>query len=38
MHRFALVWAAAGTPHGVFAVKTDELIDAVPDARVMSVS
>jgi prolyl-tRNA editing enzyme YbaK/EbsC (Cys-tRNA(Pro) deacylase) len=38
LRRFTVVWAAAGTPHDVFAVKTDALIDAIPDARVMNVS
>ena len=36
--RFALVWAAAGTPHDVFAVGTEALIEAIPDAAVTSVS
>jgi prolyl-tRNA editing enzyme YbaK/EbsC (Cys-tRNA(Pro) deacylase) len=38
LRRFEVVWAAAGTPHDVFGVRTDELIGAIPDARVMSVS
>jgi prolyl-tRNA editing enzyme YbaK/EbsC (Cys-tRNA(Pro) deacylase) len=38
LRRFEVVWAAAGTPHDVFGVHTDELIRAIPDARVMSVS
>jgi hypothetical protein len=32
------VWAAAGTPHDVFAVETEELIQAIPGGRVISVS
>ena len=38
LRRFAAVWAAAGTPHDVFAVKTEALIGAIPDARVVNVS
>jgi prolyl-tRNA editing enzyme YbaK/EbsC (Cys-tRNA(Pro) deacylase) len=38
LRRFDVVWAAAGTPHDVFAVKTDALIGAIPGARVTSVS
>lgn len=38
LRRFPLVWAAAGTPHDVFSVATDALIDAIPGARLMSVS
>lgn len=36
--RFDLVWAAAGTPHDVFAVRTDALIESIPGARVTDVS
>jgi prolyl-tRNA editing enzyme YbaK/EbsC (Cys-tRNA(Pro) deacylase) len=36
--RFGLVWAAAGTPHDVFAIETEELIRAIPDAVVTNVS
>jgi prolyl-tRNA editing enzyme YbaK/EbsC (Cys-tRNA(Pro) deacylase) len=35
--RFELVWAAAGTPHDVFAVSTQALIDAIPGAQVTDV-
>ena len=38
LRRFEVVWAAAGTPHDVFGVQTEELIRAIPDARVMGVS
>jgi prolyl-tRNA editing enzyme YbaK/EbsC (Cys-tRNA(Pro) deacylase) len=38
LRRFPVVWAAAGTPHAVFAIATDALIDAISSARVMSVS
>ena len=38
LHRFEVVWAAAGTPHDVFAIATEELIAAVPGARVARVS
>jgi prolyl-tRNA editing enzyme YbaK/EbsC (Cys-tRNA(Pro) deacylase) len=36
--RFDVVWAAAGTPHDVFAIETEELMRAIPGARVASVS
>jgi prolyl-tRNA editing enzyme YbaK/EbsC (Cys-tRNA(Pro) deacylase) len=38
LRRFAVVWAAAGTPHDVFAVGTEALIDAIPGAQVTDVS
>jgi prolyl-tRNA editing enzyme YbaK/EbsC (Cys-tRNA(Pro) deacylase) len=38
LRRFELVWAAAGTPHDVFAIETEELIRALTDAQVVSVS
>ncbi len=38
LRRFRLVWAAAGTPHAVFAIGTEALIEAIPGARVESVS
>jgi prolyl-tRNA editing enzyme YbaK/EbsC (Cys-tRNA(Pro) deacylase) len=38
LRRFDVVWAAAGTPHDVFAVRTDALIDAIPRAVVTDVS
>jgi prolyl-tRNA editing enzyme YbaK/EbsC (Cys-tRNA(Pro) deacylase) len=38
LRRFDVVWAAAGTPHDVFAVETGSLIDAIPGARVSEVS
>jgi prolyl-tRNA editing enzyme YbaK/EbsC (Cys-tRNA(Pro) deacylase) len=38
LRRFEVVWAAAGTPHDVFAVGTEELIDAIPSAEVAVVS
>jgi prolyl-tRNA editing enzyme YbaK/EbsC (Cys-tRNA(Pro) deacylase) len=38
LRRFPVVWAAAGTPHAVFAIATDALITAISSARVMSVS
>ena len=38
LRRFDLVWAAAGTPHAVFAIATDALIKAISSARVTSVS
>ncbi len=38
LRRFETVWAAAGTPHDVFAIATESLIAAIPEARVVSVS
>ena len=38
LRRFEVVWAAAGTPHDVFAVATEELIGAIPGAEVAVVS
>jgi prolyl-tRNA editing enzyme YbaK/EbsC (Cys-tRNA(Pro) deacylase) len=38
LRRFEVVWAAAGTPHDVFAVRTEALIEAIPGARVTDVS
>jgi prolyl-tRNA editing enzyme YbaK/EbsC (Cys-tRNA(Pro) deacylase) len=38
LRRFEVVWAAAGTPHDVFAVGTEELIEAIPGAQVTAVS
>ena len=38
LRRFEVVWAAAGTPHEVFAIDTDALIGALPDAEVTAVS
>ena len=38
LRRFEVVWAAAGTPHEVFAIETDSLIRALPDAEVTAVS
>jgi prolyl-tRNA editing enzyme YbaK/EbsC (Cys-tRNA(Pro) deacylase) len=38
LRRFEIVWAAAGTPHDVFAVSTAALIEAIPGAEVMAVS
>jgi prolyl-tRNA editing enzyme YbaK/EbsC (Cys-tRNA(Pro) deacylase) len=37
LRRFETVWCAAGTPHDVFEVSTEALIDAIPAARVMDV-
>ena len=37
LRRFGVVWAAAGTPHDVFAVATEALIAAIPDALVTTV-
>ena len=38
LRRFEIVWAAAGTPHDVFAVRTESLIEALPGAEVTDVS
>jgi prolyl-tRNA editing enzyme YbaK/EbsC (Cys-tRNA(Pro) deacylase) len=38
LRRFDVVWAAAGTPHDVFAVQTDALIAAIPGSEVVDVS
>ena len=38
LRRFSVVWAAAGKPHAVFAIDTKALIEAIPAARVESVS
>jgi prolyl-tRNA editing enzyme YbaK/EbsC (Cys-tRNA(Pro) deacylase) len=38
LRRFDVVWAAAGTPHDVFAAGTEALIQAIPGARVTIVS
>lgn len=38
LRRFDVVWAAAGTPHDVFAVATEELIGALPQGNVIDVS
>jgi prolyl-tRNA editing enzyme YbaK/EbsC (Cys-tRNA(Pro) deacylase) len=38
LRRFAVVWAAAGTPHDVFGIEVEALIDAIPGAQVVPVS
>jgi len=38
LRRFGTVWCAGGTPHAVFAVETERLIAAVPDAQVREVT
>jgi prolyl-tRNA editing enzyme YbaK/EbsC (Cys-tRNA(Pro) deacylase) len=38
LRRFDTVWCAAGTPHAVFAVRTEDLIDAITDPDVRPVS
>ena len=38
LRRFDIVWAAAGTPHDVFAIQTEALIAAIPGAVVTTVS
>ena len=38
LRRFDVVWAAAGTPHDVFAIGTEALIEAIPDGAVAEVS
>jgi prolyl-tRNA editing enzyme YbaK/EbsC (Cys-tRNA(Pro) deacylase) len=38
LRRFSVVWAAAGTPHDVFAISTEAIIAAIPGAQVTAVS
>lgn len=38
LRRFSTVWAAAATPHDVFAIETEALIAAIPGAVVTGVS
>jgi prolyl-tRNA editing enzyme YbaK/EbsC (Cys-tRNA(Pro) deacylase) len=38
LRRFDAVWCAAGTPHAVFSVATDDLLSALPDAEVRAVA
>jgi prolyl-tRNA editing enzyme YbaK/EbsC (Cys-tRNA(Pro) deacylase) len=38
LRRFDIVWCAGGTPHAVFPVETEALIDAMPDATVTEVT
>lgn len=38
LRRFDVVWAAAGTPHDVFWIRTEALIAAIPGADVLDVS
>ena len=33
LRRFETVWCAAGTPHAVFSVRTEDLLRALPDAE-----
>ena len=35
--RFAHVWCAAGTPHAVFETGVEELLGAIPEAKVQPV-
>jgi prolyl-tRNA editing enzyme YbaK/EbsC (Cys-tRNA(Pro) deacylase) len=37
LRRFARVWCAAGTPHAVFETGVEELLAALPDAKVEPV-
>jgi prolyl-tRNA editing enzyme YbaK/EbsC (Cys-tRNA(Pro) deacylase) len=38
LRRFEVVWAAGGTPHDVFAIRTEDLVEAIPRAQVTEVS
>jgi prolyl-tRNA editing enzyme YbaK/EbsC (Cys-tRNA(Pro) deacylase) len=38
LRRFETVWCAGGTPHAVFPVRTEALINALPDGEVRDVS
>jgi prolyl-tRNA editing enzyme YbaK/EbsC (Cys-tRNA(Pro) deacylase) len=37
LRRFDRVWCAAGTPHAVFEIQTDQLLAALPEASVEPV-
>ena len=37
LRRFDRVWCAAGTPHAVFEIRTDQLLAALPEASVQPV-
>jgi prolyl-tRNA editing enzyme YbaK/EbsC (Cys-tRNA(Pro) deacylase) len=37
LRRFRTVWCAAGTPHAVFEVGTEELIEALESATVLDI-
>ena len=38
LRRFEVVWAAAGTPHDVFGIRSEALVQAIPGAVVTDVS
>jgi prolyl-tRNA editing enzyme YbaK/EbsC (Cys-tRNA(Pro) deacylase) len=38
LRRFEILWCAGGTPHSVFPVETDELLQAIPDGHVRDVT
>ncbi len=38
LRRFETIWCAGGTPHAVFPVGTEALIQAIPDAEVREIS
>ena len=38
LRRFETLWCAGGTPHAVFPVETESLIDAMPEAEVREVT
>jgi prolyl-tRNA editing enzyme YbaK/EbsC (Cys-tRNA(Pro) deacylase) len=38
LRRFETLWCAGGTPHAVFPVKTETLIESLPDAQVRDVT
>ena len=38
LRRFGVLWCAAGTPHAVFSVETEQLLAALPDATVADVT
>jgi prolyl-tRNA editing enzyme YbaK/EbsC (Cys-tRNA(Pro) deacylase) len=38
LRRFETLWCAGGTTHAVFAVRTDDLVAALPDAQVRNVT
>jgi prolyl-tRNA editing enzyme YbaK/EbsC (Cys-tRNA(Pro) deacylase) len=38
LRRFDTLWCAGGTPHAVFPVATERLLEAVPDAQVREIT
>jgi prolyl-tRNA editing enzyme YbaK/EbsC (Cys-tRNA(Pro) deacylase) len=38
LRRFDTLWCAGGTPHAVFPVATERLLESVPDAQVREIT